>query len=99
MTDSHKLPTLNLPQNTTLSPTQNTDEVSVMRHTFLGSSFCKAKAKVLTNPSRSSRSHLKRCEADNPIRRHARWGGPSRITWLARPAIACTRGRMATRNG
>ena len=72
MTDSHKLPSLNLPQNTALSPTQNTDEVSVMRHTFLGSSFCKAKAKVLTNPSRSSRSHLKRCEADNPIRRHAR---------------------------
>src|SRR3981081_2774599 len=25
--------------------------------------------------SRSSRSQLKRCEADNPIRRHARWGG------------------------
>jgi hypothetical protein len=46
-----------------------------------------------------SRSQLKRCEADNPIRRHARWGGPSRITWLARPTIARTKGRMATRNG
>src|SRR5258708_37915481 len=98
MTDSHKLPRLDLPQNTALSPTQNTDEVSVMRHAFLGSSFCKAKAKVLTNPARSSRSQLKRCEADNPIRRHARWGGP-RITWLARLTIARTRGRMPTRNG
>src|SRR5690349_2891133 len=52
MTDSHKLPTSNLPQNTTLSTTQNTDEVSVMRHAFLGSSFCKAKAKQLTSPGK-----------------------------------------------
>jgi hypothetical protein len=31
MTDSHKLLSLILPQNTTLSPTQNADEVSLVR--------------------------------------------------------------------
>ena len=33
------------------SPTPNTDEVSVMRHTYLGSDFCKAKARELINAS------------------------------------------------
>jgi hypothetical protein len=31
-------------------PTKDTDETSVMRHDFLGSDFCKAKAKELANP-------------------------------------------------